>query len=86
MTGITRDEWVAALKQAEPVNDPDVFTTYEIGAMVGIRGTAARKHIRRLFAEGKVARASKRITDTSGRVQCVTAYRLVRPEPSRKKK
>lgn len=85
MSGINRDEWLAALKQAEPQDDPDVFTTDELAAMVGVKGTAMRNRIRRLLREEKVVRASKRIMDSSGRIQSVNAYKLVRLTPKARK-
>lgn len=83
---ITRDDWMAALREAEPVNDPNVLTTEELAGMLGIKSTAMRVRLRRLLDDGKVTRTLKRVLDTTGRIQNIAAYKLVKAEPIRKKK
>lgn len=76
---ITRDEWLAAVRELEPANDQDALTVNELAAMLGIKITATRERLRKLLTEGKAIRTSKLVTDATGRSQSVLAYRLVKP-------
>lgn len=75
---ITRDEWLAAVREVEPVNDPSAMTLRELSAVFGTKSTATKARIDKLIAEGKAVVTSKRILDNVARVQHVPAYRLVK--------
>lgn len=86
MSGITRDEWLAALKQATPADDPDVFTKNELGVMLGLKRTTMQERLKRLVLDGKAIRTTKRVTTTGGVQTSVAAYKLVKSEPVKRKR
>lgn len=86
MSGITRDDWLTALRETEPVNDPDALTVKELAELLGISVCLAQRKVPKLVAEGKATRTKKRVVDSAGRVQVVPAYVLVKAAPARKKK
>lgn len=79
MSAITHDEWAAALLSAQDVGDPEALTVLELAAISGKGRSATRQRIVKLLANGRAKAVMKRITDSSGRAQMVTAYRLVNP-------
>lgn len=78
MSGISRDEWLTALGVEARQGDPDALSITEIGAMLGLKASATKVHVRRLLAEGTLKPALKRMTDTAGRSLLVPAYVLVK--------
>ena len=79
MSGITRDEWLAALdKVNRPVldADPAALTVREFAALLGIGVDAARERLNRLVLAGLAVRVSKQYRDTTGAIQRAPAYRL----------
>lgn len=85
MSGISRDEWLSALREADPTSNPDALTRQELGAMLGLQETATKIRIRKLIADGKLVPAKKQITDASGRPQVVAAYLLTKPKRKRRR-
>lgn len=77
---INRDAWLTALKEAsEQDSNPDALTATEIGDLYGKSKSATLILIRKMLADGKMQFVKKRITDSTGRGQVVSAYRLVKP-------
>lgn len=84
MSGITRDDWLTALRATEPACDPDALTGRELGALLGIKASATKERVRRLLANGTLLPSQKRITDAAGRPHLVVAYLLAKPPKKRK--
>lgn len=74
---ISRDDWLNALRATEPVCDPDALTVQELTALYGLKASAMKVRIRKLVTDGVVRPTHKKVTDVSGRVQTVPAFRLV---------
>ena len=83
MSGINRDEWLAALAETGPFDDQSALSTREIAEILGLGLSAAKDRIRKLLAEGKAHVAQKRVLDGSGRPQWIQAYQLT---PFKKKR
>lgn len=77
---------MAALKESEPIADPDVFTRQELCDMLGIKRTTMQARIQALLRDGKATRTTKRLVSVAGFVTTVPAYKLVKYDPIRKKK
>lgn len=80
MSGITRDDWLQAVKAAElasaPPADASVVTLHEFCDLVGVsRGTAITR-LRAMVHAGTVTRCKKLYTRTDGIRVMVSAYRL----------
>ncbi len=75
---INRDEWLAALKNAECEHDDNAITSSDVAIMLGIGTSAAKVRIRKLVADGKAVAVRKHIKDGTGRTQSVAAYRLIK--------
>lgn len=90
MTGISRDEWLAALHEAgltADEDDRDAITAAEFAAMFSLTRLTAERRLRALEAAGKATRTRKRATLGNGRVMACVAYRLVpqdTPTPKRR--
>lgn len=80
---ITRDEWLAALGEADTPIDPDAVTVSEFGALLGVGRMAASAKLVALVKNGKAAKVHKVITCGDGRRIRVSAYRLVKKVPRR---
>ncbi len=78
---VNRDAWLAALGTVVPAEDPDALSTFELSQIFDLKMTTTKNRIRRLVASGGATVTRKRVTDALGRVQLVTAYKLVTPEP-----
>lgn len=75
--GITREEWLSALGEADIKEDPSAFTIEELAKMLGIGRQAMNIRIRKLLSEGKADKARKRIRRSDGSLALVTAYKLL---------
>lgn len=75
---ISRDDWLQALTAADSLGDPDALTTDELAVLLGICRTATRRRVKKLVTNGGAVASRKRITDSMGRSQIVTAYKLVK--------
>lgn len=71
-SGISRDEWIAALNEAQPVNDPAALTVTELAELIGISKPAARLRIAALVKAKRAIPTTKRVYRS-----IVPAYRLV---------
>ena len=81
-TGINRDEWLAAVKEAEEAlhtQDTDAITTREFMALTGLGSTTAKKRLSQWAETGKVVATEKYILNSRGFLVKVLAYRLVKP-------
>jgi hypothetical protein len=78
MSGISRDEWLAALGESAP-NDPSAFTIQELVALLGFCRSAVKERISRLVKEGKAIPCSKQTVNASGAKVRLPAYKLVTP-------
>lgn len=78
MQGISRDEWMSALGEAEIPNDPSALTMTEIGELLRLGRDATKERVSRLLKEGKATKAQKWATDSAGRKIRVPAYKLVK--------
>ena len=79
MNGITREEWLKALGEADCHDDPDALSPAELAALIGITTTGARFRIKKLVESGKAIRVTKIITRPDGGRIRVPAYKLVQP-------
>ena len=81
---INRDEWLAALAEAQGVDlvdaHPDAVTVRDFMALMGMCETNARRRLRLLVQQGRAERLTKRFRDTSGHLQTACAYRLLPKE------
>jgi hypothetical protein len=80
MSTIARDEWLAALKDAQPVldTDPTVLSTRELADVFGM-GLAATKHrLDLLVKAGKAQITQKQYRQSDGRIRVIPAYRLLK--------
>jgi hypothetical protein len=75
---ITRDDWLAALRDAGLHDDvdQDAVTVSEFAKMMGLRVAAAQSRLAGLVAAGKAVRTKKRVADSNGRPYVYTAFRL----------
>lgn len=79
---ISRELWLAALRDAEGPSDPEAVTVRELAAMLGVSRPTAYEKVAALIAQGK-ARPTKKLTMRSdGHPMTVTAYRLIQEEAS----
>lgn len=81
MSGISRDEWLAALGDSALPCDPDALTVNEIAAMCSIGRQAAYLRVRQLVAEKRATVTVKLVTNSSGVTKRMPAYRLVADAP-----
>ncbi len=79
---LDRDAWLKALAESEEPEDPDAIATSEFAAMLGLSRNAAATRLQKLVKLGKAVVARKHMRDKSGRVQTVSAYRLVNAKPT----
>ncbi len=88
MSGISRDEWLTALKDAEiePEHDADAVTIHEFAAMFGLKMGAAKHRLETLVELGKATRTRKRQPSVSGRMIGYIAYRLREPKPQKRRR
>ena len=80
MSGITRDEWLTALREAGESDEDDraAITCTEFMAMMGVDRQTARRRLEKLVAVGTAIRTTKRERATDGRVVRCIGYRLVK--------
>lgn len=76
----THDAWRRALMEVEDqeitVKDPNVVTTAEFMALVGINRATAASKLRKLVAAGRATLTKRTMRRTDGGIQTVPAYRL----------
>ena len=79
MSGISRDEWLKALTDASALStdDPSAVTSAEFATMCGFSQDTAQRRLRKLLQMKRVLQVSKRVPDTTGRLQRVVAYKLL---------
>lgn len=80
---ITRDEWLAALAEAQteaPPNDPSVLSASELCSVLGLGRAATDRAIKRLVDSGRAERTTKTIRMINGGLRIVPAYRLINPQ------
>lgn len=80
-SGITHDEWRAAVAEARAtavVDDPTCQTVRELGDVFGFTYGHAGRVVAQLVKQGKAERVSKMIQTPVG-PRRVAAYRLVKP-------
>ena len=80
---ITRDDWLAALREAEAdeIPESDALTVQEFADMIGMKRHAALRRMAILVREGRAVRTLKKFRRTDNQITSVSAYRLVKPEP-----
>lgn len=76
MTGISREEWLAAVGAAHVTEDPDALTVNELAVVFGLSRRATQDRIHQLTAQGRLTRHRKRVQNVAGQWQPVTAYKL----------
>lgn len=81
-SGITRDDWLSALKQADEASlaprDPSVLTMGEFSVKTGLAETTARQKMRGLVAAGYAKIEDVVIRTNSGGRKRVLGYRLIK--------
>jgi hypothetical protein len=83
---ISRDDWLNAVAELQPVTDDSALTATELGVLFNKRRTATRLLISDLLRAGRATITSKVIIDNGGRRQIVPAYRLTSPPKTKKPK
>ena len=78
-SGITRDDWLAALQEVEHLSEADTnaVTTIEFMAMTGLKRTTAHARLNQLVEMGKATQTMKQVRDRQGRRVTVPAFCLV---------
>lgn len=79
MSGISRNEWLAALGDSVQPADQDAITAPELAALLGISDIAAYRRVKRLIAERRAVRTFKVIVTGAGITRRVPAYKLLKP-------
>jgi len=75
--GITRDEWLKALKDVgQDDDDQSALTVTEFRTMLNLKRNKAQSLLDALVAAKKAVRTTKRVADSQGRRQLLTAYKL----------
>lgn len=78
---INRDDWLAAIAEAETVVvDESALTAAEFAQLADCAETTARRTLNDWVKSGKAERAQKHFTYSDGRRQRTGAYRLVKSE------
>lgn len=80
---INRDEWLKALASVDPPTDDSAMTALELGVLLGLGRTAAKERLLKLVKAGTAVVTAKRIKDSAGRQQIVTAYKLLDPKAAK---
>lgn len=85
MSGISRDEWLAALDEAglRDENDDDAITVNEFARLMGLTRWMATLKLRALVEMGKAAETHKRVTRSDGHRVRAQAYRLLERQSTR---
>ena len=75
---INRDEWLAAVKDAEatPLPESGALTLQEVAAIIGLKRQAAELRVKLMLQAGTATKTTKQIRRTDGHIVTVTAYRL----------
>jgi hypothetical protein len=75
---ISRDEWLAALNEAQllPESDEQALTVWEFQEMFDLPRYTAERRLEALVRAGKATRTNKRCAALDGRVRNMRAYRL----------
>lgn len=75
--GITREEWLTALGQAELPEDPSALTIEELRKLLGGGRESVKVRVDKLITIGKAKKVTKRILRADGASLRVTAYKLL---------
>lgn len=90
MSGISRDDWLSALKEAceAPPPPSDALTVMEFGELIGVGRAQAYKRLQILVKSGRAELTKKQIRRGGelGHWVWVPAYRLITPEKPAKKR
>lgn len=81
MSGISRDDWLAAYDAANvpPQSDPDFLTIGELAELFQCDRMSAARRVKRMLAAGKVEAGQKWVRQGQGSSwRRVPAYRLVK--------
>lgn len=85
---ITRDDWMAALQEVDPVTtDPDYLAAFELAVIWGCSNSTAGRRAKDLVVAGRAVLGRKR-ANVGGSAQRVPAYKLLplKKQPSKKTK
>lgn len=74
--GISRDDWLNALRDVSGPVDPDALTVQEFAELLGISPATAWRKMTTLVNSGKAVRTQKEIRRRDQRPILVPAYRL----------
>lgn len=91
MSGISHDEWLAALEELRPgkTDDPNAISAHEFAKLMGMGIKRARVTLNQLVDTGKARRTTKWLRRPSdGQMVQIPAYVLIKPQrtaPLRKK-
>lgn len=83
---ISRDEWIAALDEADlgVSEDPTAVTIAEFAAMTGLKRCAGKARLDALVERGRATRTFKWATNGYGRRHRCVAYRLTETRRARR--
>ena len=86
---ISRDEWLAALDEANAGNaapdDPSWVSIYEYADLVGCHYNKARRDLKRMVQAGKAEQQTRRRRTDDGAIRPVVCYRLVKKAQAKKR-
>ncbi len=82
--GISVDDWMAAIREVsgDEDDDPSALTVKEFCAVAHVGTTKAGMVLHQMVETGRAKKCRKAITDSAGRRQHATAYRLLTKEPA----
>lgn len=80
---ITRDDWLAALKEVEPPSDPDSLAAFELAVIWGCSPKVAGRRAKALVAAGRAV-LTRKCANAGGSFQTVPAYKLLPLKPLKK--
>jgi DNA-binding Lrp family transcriptional regulator len=86
MSGISRDDWLKALGDADVVTDDSALTVADICQQFNLCEDAVRERLRKLVASGSARRVVKIVPNSLGHKKRVTAFVLLPPNQSKRKK
>lgn len=86
--GISREEWLAALEEANAAtdqSDPNWLSIYEYAALIGCHYNKARRDLKRLVSVGMADQQLRRRRTDDGALRPVMCYRLLKKANGKKR-
>jgi hypothetical protein len=86
-SGITRDEWMAAMSDVEnaPLPADDALSTLDFAKMMGLSRSQAHRRLMLLLEAGKAERCTKLMRRNGVGVVQIPAFRLIKKASTKKR-